>query len=97
MTFPQQAQVIRIPTRVRRLEIRLYKSVDEGDPEYPQGIEYQFTIDDQHDQAMSHFNGDASSHLGVTPVNIPAGTAWLTVIQGFFDQLWAKAKTEAIP
>ena len=97
MTFPQQPEVTRTPTRIRRLEIRLYKSVDVDDSEYPRGIEYRFTVDDQHDRAMNHFRGDASPHLGNTPIDIPAGTSWLTVAQGFFDQAWTKAENEAIP
>ena len=88
MAFPQQAEVTRTPTRVRRLEIRLYKSVDEDDPEFPRGIEYRFTVDEQHDQAMNHFHGDLLPHLTA---------AQKTAIESFFDQMWAKAETEAIP
>ena len=98
MQFPQQPEVIRTPTRVRRLEVRLYKSVDENDSEYPQGIEYRFTVDDQHDQAMNHFHGNLIPHLDgeVTPTPIPADTPWLTVIEAFFDQMWTKAETETL-
>ena len=88
MAFPQQAQVTQTPTRVRSLEIRIYKSVDEDDIEYPRGIEYRFTVDDQNDQAMNHYHGDLIPHLTV---------AQKTAIEAFFDAMWTKAEAEAIP
>lgn len=99
MAFPQQPPINRVPTRIRKLEIRLVKTVDPDDPDYPEGIDYLYTVDDQHDQPMNHFPGNAIPHINaeVTSVAIPAGTSWLPVIEGFFNQMWAKAETEAIP
>ena len=99
MPFQPQPPINRTPTRIRRLEIRMFKSVDENDPEYPQGIEYRFTVDDQFDQAMNHFHGDLIPHISeeVTPIDIPAGTPWLMVLEGFYDIMWTKAETEVLP
>ncbi len=99
MSFPQQPPINRIATRVRKLEIRLFKSEDPGDPDYPRGIKFRFTVDDQNDQPMNHYPGNAAPHIAeeVTPVDIPAGTSWLPVIEAFFDQMWTKTEAETLP
>ena len=53
MPFKKQDQVTRNP-HLRNIEIRLYRTIDEDNPEYPQGIEFRLTIDDQFDSPMGH-------------------------------------------
>lgn len=88
MPFPQQPPINRTPTRVRRLTITLYKSVDPNDTEYPKGVEFEFTVDDQNNNPMNHFHGNLVPHLT---------TGQKTAIENFFDTMWAKAENEAIP
>ena len=86
MAFKIQDQVIRNP-HIRNLEIRLHRTTDEDHPEFPQGIEFRLTIDDQFDRPMGHRSGDLLPHLT---------TAQKTALIDFMDTLWAKAKEEVI-
>ncbi len=86
MTFNKQDQVIRNP-HIRDLEIRLHRTIDTDNPEYPEGVEFRITIDDQFDRPMGHRSGDLLPHL--TSVQISS-------LQSFMDMLWAKAESEVI-
>ena len=86
MAFEIQEVVVREP-HIRDLEITLHRTIDERDHDYPQGIEYRLTIDDQYDHPMGHRSGDLVPHL-------TAGQK--TALQGFMDAMWAKAETEVI-
>ena len=86
MAFEIQEVVVREP-HIRDLEIRLYRTIDEDDPEYPQGIEFGLTIDDQYNIPMGHRSGDLVPHLT---------SGQITALQGFMDAMWAKAETEVI-
>lgn len=86
MTFKIQDQVIRNP-HIRNLEITMHRTIDEDDPEFPQGIEFRLTIDDQFDSPMGHRSGDLIPHL-------TAGQ--ITALQDFMDAMWAKAESEVI-
>ena len=86
MAFEIQDQVIRNP-HIRDLEITLHRTIDERDHDYPQGIEYRLTIDDQYDHPMGHRSGDLVPHLTAAP---------RTALIGFMDTMWAKAESEVI-
>ncbi len=86
MTFNKQDSVTRNP-HIRDLEIRLHRTTDVDDPEFPQGIEFRLTIDDQFDQPMGHRSGDLVPHL-------TAGQ--IIALQDFMDAMWAKAESEVI-
>lgn len=86
MTFNKQDQVIRNP-HIRDLEITLHRTIDEDDHDYPQGIEFRLTIDDQWDSPMGHRSGDLVPHLT---------TAQKTALIDFMDAMWAKAEEEVI-
>ena len=86
MTFEIQDQVIRNP-HIRDLEITLHRTIDEHDHDYPQGIEFRLTIDDQFNHPMGHRSGDLVPHLT---------SGQITALQGFFDAMWAKAEDEVI-
>ena len=86
MAFEIQEVVVREP-HIRDLEITLHRTIDERDHDYPQGIEYRLTIDDQYGHPMGHRSGDLVPHL-------TAGQK--TALQGFMDAMWAKAEDEVI-
>ena len=86
MTFDLQETVVREP-HIRDLEITLHRTIDEKDHDYPQGIEFRLTIDDQNDSPMGHRHGDLVPHLT---------SAQITALIGFMDDMWAKAETEVI-
>lgn len=86
MAFKHQDQVVRNP-HIRDVEITLHRTIEEDAPEYPQGIEFRITIDDQFDSPMGHRHGDLMPHLT---------TAQKNALQNFMDQMWAKAEEEVI-
>ena len=86
MPFDKQEQVTRIP-HIRDLEITLHRTIDEDDHDFPQGIEFRLTIDDQFDSPMGHRHGDLMPHLSAEiKINL----------QSFMDWVWAKANDEVI-
>ncbi len=87
MAFKKQDPVTRNP-HIESLEIRLYRTVNEDDPEYPESIEYSLTINDQFDDTMvRRLHNDLVPHL----------TAKLKAdLQSFMDWVWAKAEEEVI-
>ena len=86
MAFTKQDPVNRIP-HIRNLEIRLHRTIDEDDHDFPQGIEFRLTIDDQFNQPMNHFHGDLVPHLTNGKKN---------ALIDFMDAMWAKAESEVI-
>lgn len=86
MPFNKQDSVTRNP-HIRNLEITLHRTIDEDDDQYPQGIEFKLTIDDQFNSPMGHRHGNLVPHL--TPGQI-------TALQNFMDAMWAKAEDEVI-
>ena len=86
MTFEIQETVVREP-HIRDIEITLHRTIDERDHDYPQGIEYRLTIDDQYGHPMGHRSGDLVPHLTSNQI---------TALLGFMDAMWAKAETEVI-
>jgi len=86
MPFKHQDPVTREP-HIRDLDIRLHRTIDEDNPEYPQGIEFRLTIDDQNDSPMGHRSGDLVPHLT---------SSQKTALQSFMDAMWAKAEDEII-
>jgi hypothetical protein len=86
MPFDKQNPVTRNP-HVRSIEITLNRTIDEEDHNYPQGIEFKVSIDDQWDRPMGHRSGDLIPHL-------TAGQ--ITALQDFMDAMWAKAESEVI-
>ena len=86
MVFEKQDQVIRNP-QIRKLEVRLFRTINEDDIEFPQGIEFRITIDDQFDIPMGHISGDLVPHLTNGQKN---------ALQSFMDAMWAKAEEEVI-
>jgi hypothetical protein len=86
MPFKRQEQVTRVP-HIRDLVIRLVRTIDEDDHDYPQGIDFSLTIDDQFDSPMGHRSGDLVPHL-------TAGQ--ISALQDFMDAMWAKAVDEVI-
>jgi len=86
MAFKIQDQVIRNP-HIRNLEIRLHRTIDEDNPEFPQGIEFRLIIDDQFDSPMGHRHGDLVPHLTNKQKN---------ALISFMDAMWAKAEDEVI-
>lgn len=86
MTFQHQDPVTRNP-HIRNIEITLHRTTDEDDHDYPEGIEFRITIDDQFGQPMGHRSGDLVPHLS---------SAQKTALQNFMDSMWTKAETEVI-
>lgn len=86
MAFEHQDPVTRNP-HIKDLEITLYRTIDEDDSNYPQGINYRMTIDDQFDQPMGNRHGNLVPHL--TPGQI-------TALIAFMDAMWEKAEDEVI-
>ncbi len=86
MPFEKQDQVTRNP-HIRKLEVRLFRTIDEDDHEYPQGIEFALGIDDQWNTPMGHRSGNLIPHLTA---------AQKTALQNFMDAMWAKAEAEVI-
>ncbi len=86
MPFDKQDPVTREP-HIRNLAIRLFRTVDEDDKDYPEGVEFRLTIDDQFDSPMGHESGDLMPHL---PAAIKVD------LQSFMDWVWAKANEEVI-
>ena len=86
MPFNKQDPVLREP-HIKDLEIRLFRTIDEKTPEFPQGIEFRLTIDDQFDRAMGHRSGDLLPHLTNAQKN---------ALISFMDDMWAKAESEVI-
>jgi len=86
MHFKHQDPVTREP-HIRDLEITLHRTIDEDNPEYPQGIEFRITIDDQFDSPMGHRHGNLLPHLT---------NGQKTALQDFMDQMWTKAEAEVI-
>ena len=86
MPFDKQDSVTRNP-HIRDLVIRLVRTTDEDDHDYPQGIDFSLTIDDQFDSPMGHRHGDLVPHL---PAKLKAD------LQSFMDWVWAKANDEVI-
>ena len=86
MAFELQETVTREP-HIRDLEITLHRTIDQRDHDYPQGIEYRLTIDDQFNHPMGHRSGDLVPHL-------TAGQ--ISALVSFMDAMWLKAETEVI-
>lgn len=86
MTFNKQDPVTRNP-HIKDLEITLHRTIDEDDRDYPQGIEFRVTIDDQFDHSMGHRSGDLLPHLTADQK---------TALQSFMDAMWTKAEDEVI-
>jgi hypothetical protein len=86
MTFQHQDPVTRNP-HIRDIEIVLHRTIDEDERNYPEGIEFRITIDDQWGHPMGHRSGDLVPHLT---------QAQKTALQGFMDAMWTKAETEVI-
>ena len=86
MVFEIQDQVIRNP-HIRDVEITLHRTVDEHAHDFPQGIEYRLTIDDQYGHPMGHRSGDLVPHLT---------SGQIVALLDFMDAMWAKAETEVI-
>ena len=86
MTFKIQDQVIRNP-HIRDLDIKLTRTIDEDDSDYPQGIEFRLTIDDQWGHPMGHRSGDLLPHLT---------NGQRDALIDFMDAMWAKAESEVI-
>ena len=86
MAFQHQDTVTRNP-HIRDIEITLYRTIDEDDHDYPEGVEFRITIDDQWDHPMGHRHGDLVPHLTNGQKN---------ALQDFMDAMWAKAEAEVI-
>ena len=86
MTFQHQGTVTRNPS-IKDIEITLNRTTDEDDHDYPEGIEFRITIDDQWGHPMGHRSGDLVPHLT---------QAQKTALQGFMDAMWQKAQDEVI-
>ena len=86
MAFQHQDPVTRNP-HIRNLEITLHRTIEEDDPEFPQGIEFRLTIDDQFDHPMGHRHGNLLPHIT---------NAQRDALIDFMDAMWAKAESEVI-
>lgn len=87
MSFKKVYPVTRNPD-IGQMEIRLFRTVDESHPDFPQVAFFDIMVVDQFGAPMDHESGDLIPHLTTQQKN---------QILAFMDDMWAKAEEKLLP